>query len=185
MLLVHFQDAEIVDSGKEGGLGRQFCPALELFWGGERIWQSLFTQSLLEAAFQSWLILKIKHTHWKTMSEKNARDEKRNRRDRGNSSCCLFTNLHMLEIPQSSLFFKLYLDLNSPATSLKKKEILSARSHQKLPLVFNMPKLDHKNRTAWKKEAGFKKSQTKGKGVYWMNWETGIKTYTLLICYIK
>lgn len=119
------------------------------------------------------------------MSEKNARDEKRNRRDRGNSSCCLFTNLHMLEIPQSSLFFKLYLDLNSPATSLKKKEILSARSHQKLPLVFNMPKLDHKNRTAWKKEAGFKKSQTKGKGVYWMNWETGIKTYTLLICYIK
>lgn len=38
-------------------------------------------------------------------------------------------------------------DFNSPATSLRKKEILSARSHQKLPL-FNTLKLGHKSKLA-------------------------------------
>lgn len=52
---------------------------------------------------------------------------------------------------------KLYLgDFNSSATSLKKKEILSARSQQKLPLVIKTPKLGYKSKTAMKeKEAVF------------------------------
>lgn len=69
MLLVHFQDAEMVDSERgRAGLSILSC-FIAVFWG-ERVWQSLFTQSLLEAAFQSWFSLKIKHTHWKTMSKK-------------------------------------------------------------------------------------------------------------------
>lgn len=65
-----FPDAGIIDSGEGGRAGQSILSCFIAIFGGERIWQSLFTQSLLEAAFQSWLILKIKHTHWKTMSEK-------------------------------------------------------------------------------------------------------------------
>lgn len=35
-------------------------------------------------------------------------------------------------------------DTNSSTTFLKKKEIICPRSHQKLDLAFNMPKLSHK-----------------------------------------
>lgn len=69
----------------------------------------------------------------------------------------LYPLLYIPNCPNVIKKKKLYLgDFNSSATSLKKKEILSARSQQKLPLVINTPKLDYKSKTAMKeKEAIF------------------------------
>lgn len=43
MLLVHFQGAEMVDSGRGGGLCCQFCPALCCFLGGKDLTISFYS----------------------------------------------------------------------------------------------------------------------------------------------
>lgn len=68
-----------------GGLGQSILSCFIAIFLGERIWQSLFTQITAGSYFQSWLILKIKTYTLEDYVRKNARDEKRNWRDRETS----------------------------------------------------------------------------------------------------
>lgn len=99
--------------------------------------------------------MKIKHTHIGRL-RKIARDGEGDYGGKKTDPTPLSASVHS-KLPQRNKKKKLYLgDFNSSATSLKKKEILSARSQQKLPLVINTPKLDYKSKTAMKeKEAIF------------------------------
>lgn len=92
------------------------------------------------------IYFKLKHTYIGRLSQKKYQREMEERTDPTPSaaSACSKSLQYSVTTPPK----KNYLgDFNSPATSLRKKEILSARSHQKLPL-FNTLKLGHKSKLA-------------------------------------